>query len=77
MPRDIGQITADELRSRIRAIKQDEEVAAQYLYVLDRRKREIEEIRKRLQGAIYTFERMLREQREVTHSMFEELQDKR
>lgn len=51
--------TTDELRERIRILKEDEEIALQQLRVLADRRREIEKDRARIQGSIYAFEKML------------------
>lgn len=49
----------DELRERIRILKEDEEIVLQQLRVLDDRRRETEKTRARIQGSIYAFEKML------------------
>ncbi len=51
----------DELRDRIRALHEDE-IALQQLHVLSKRRREAEQDRARIKGAIYSFEKMLRDE---------------
>jgi len=62
MPHVSHENLIDELRDRIRALHEEDEIALQQLLVLDKRRRDVEQQRARIKSAIYSFEKMLHDE---------------